>query len=651
VLVSARILERISHPRDLKAVRPEALASLAAEVREELLEIVSRQGGHLASNLGIVELTLALLWAFDLPEDVIVWDTGHSGYVYKLLTGRRELMQRLREVGGCCGFLNRDESPYDAFGAGHAGTAISAALGIAAARDRTGEPGRVVAVVGDGALGSGSSLEGLNSIVETTKNFILVVNDNRMSIAPNVGALSRYLSHVIPNERYNRFRTAVAGSLERVPRVGPRLHRLIRRVEEAAKSVLVPGVLFEELGLRYIGPLDGHNAVALCETLSAVRRMPGPVVVHVLTEKGHGYAHAERSPELFHGLGRFDLDSGQPPSAPGQPSFSDVLGECLHEATVADPRVVAITAGMCHGTGLTLCRENRPRQFFDVGIAEAHAVVFAAGMATRGLKPVVAIYASFMHRAVDYLFHDVCLQRLPVVVCLDRAGIVSDGPTHHGIHDIAFWSAIPNLAVLQPRDGSELRQMLALGLARGEAVVIRYPKAEAADLQPEAGRAPLAWGRAEVLRQGTDVALWGLGREAETMLQVADRLAGLGLRACVVNPRFVIPIDRELLTQQALAGMPVVVVENHVSAGGFSSQVRDVLAGPTPVRLLCRGWPRETLPWGPEAAIRCRYRMDVESLTADIRDFLQGGVVPVPRPPVSSSEGRPCSDASRSGSS
>jgi 1-deoxy-D-xylulose-5-phosphate synthase len=625
-LVSVRILDSISGPSDLKAVPAEALASLAAEVREELLCIVSRQGGHLASNLGIVELTLALVRAFDLPEDVIVWDTGHSGYVFKLLTGRREQMQRLRDGGGCCGFLNRDESPYDAFGAGHAGTAISAALGIAAARDRNGEPGRVVAVVGDGALGCGSSLEGLNSIIETTDNFILVVNDNRMSIAPNVGALSRYLSRVIPDDRYNRFRQAVSGGIDRIPRVGPRLRRLVRRLEEAAKSVLVPGAVFEELGLRYIGPLDGHDVGGLCETFAAVRRMQGPVVVHVLTEKGHGYAHAERSPEVFHGLGRFDLDSGQPsPAAGAAPAtFSDVLGECLHDLASADGRVMAITAGMCHGTGLSLCRQDRPRQFFDVGIAEEHAVIFAAGMATRGLRPVVVIYASFMHRAVDYVFHDVCLQRLPVVACLDRAGIVADGPTHHGIHDIAFWSAIPNLAVLQPRDGSELRQMLALCLARGEPAVIRYPKAESADLLPEADRAPLEWGRAEVLRVGTDVALWGVGRETATVLAVADRLAAEGIRAAVVNPRFVIPLDRTLLTSQAHSGMPLVVVENHVETGGFGTLVQATLAGPQPVRLLCRGWPREVLPWGAEAAIRRRYRMDVESLAEDVRALVRG---------------------------
>ncbi len=626
--MSALILDSINAPGDVRAVPVDSLPQLAAEIRAELLRIVSRQGGHLASNLGITELTLALVRSFDLDQDAIVWDTGHSSYAFKLLTGRRELMRRLREDGGCCGFLHRDESPYDAFGAGHAGTAISAALGIAAARDRTAEPGRVVAVVGDGALGCGSSLEGLNSVIETTKNFILVVNDNRMSIAPNVGGLSRYLSRLIPDARYNRFRTAVSSSISRIPRIGPRLRRLIRRIEEAAKSVVVPGAVFEELGLRYIGPLDGHDVVSLCETLAAVRRMGEPVVVHVLTEKGRGYKHAEQAPEAFHGVGRFEIESGlatkTPPAAPLPASFSATLGDSLYALAGADQRLVAITAGMCHATGLSLCRERLPRQFFDVGIAEEHAVIFAAGMATRGLRPVVVIYASFMHRAVDYVFHDVCLQRLPVVLCLDRAGIVPDGPTHHGIHDLSFWSTIPHLCVLQPADGVELDAMLRLCLERQDPAVIRYPKAAAAELQASVPRAPLAWGRAAVLREGTDVVLWGVGREAVTALQVADQLRQDGIDAGVVNPRFAIPLDRELLQQQVRAGLPVVTIEDHVSPGGFGTLAREALAGVEPLRLLCRGWPREVLPWGTEAAIRRTYRMDVPSLREDVRAFVRG---------------------------
>jgi 1-deoxy-D-xylulose-5-phosphate synthase len=495
-----------------------------------------------------------------------------------------------------------------------------------------GGQGRVVAVVGDGALGCGSSLEGLNSVIETTKNFILVVNDNRMSIAPNVGGLSRYLSRLIPDARYNRFRTAVSTTISRIPRIGPRLRRLIRRIEEAAKSIMVPGALFEELGLRYIGPLDGHDTAALCETFAAVRRMGEPVVVHVLTEKGRGYEHAERAPEAFHGMGRFEIASGQAAGAPitaaTAASFSAALGDSLHAVAGADERVVAITAGMCHATGLTLCRKHLPRQFFDVGIAEEHAVIFAAGMASRGLRPVVVIYASFMHRAVDYVFHDVCLQRLPVVLCLDRAGLVPDGPTHHGIHDLAFWSTLPHLCVLQPADGAELDGMLRLCLSRQDPAVIRYPKAAAAEILPAASRAPLEWGRAEVLRQGSDLALWGVGREAQTAMQVADRLRQDGIDAAVVNPRFAIPLDRDLLLRQVRSGLPVVILEDHVSPGGFGSLAREALAGVEPVRLLCRGWPREILPWGTEAAIRRLHRLDVESLHEDIRAFVRSCPAP-----------------------
>ncbi|NLF16189.1 MAG: 1-deoxy-D-xylulose-5-phosphate synthase [Lentisphaerae bacterium] len=633
--MSGSLLDSIRGPRDVQALPAESLAALAADLRAELLQIVSRQGGHLASNLGIVELTIALVRCLDLEQDAVVWDTGHSGYVYKLLTGRRDLMQRLRADGGCCGFLNRDESPYDSFGVGHAGTAISAALGIAAARDRTGEPGRVVAVVGDGALGCGSSLEGLNSIVETTRNFILVVNDNRMSIAPNVGALSRYLARVIPDERYNQFRQAVSSSIKRIPRVGGRLGRLARRVEEAAKSVIVPGAVFEELGLRYIGPLDGHDLNSLCATFAAVRRMAEPVVVHVLTEKGRGYDHAERSPEAFHGVGRFEIASGKSaeaaaPAAAG-PTFSAALGDWLYAAARRDGRVMAITAGMCHGTGLARCREHLPRQFFDVGIAEEHAVIFSAGMATRGLRPVVVIYASFMQRAVDYVLHDVCLQRLPVIFCLDRAGVVPDGPTHHGIHDLAFWQSLPHLAVLQPADAAELHAMLDLCLERGEPVVVRYPRQVAAALLPEgAPRAPVAWGRAEVLRPGADVALWGLGREAATALAVAEALQAHGLDAAVVNPRFVNPLDRELLRQQCQAGMPIVTLEDHVVEGGFGTLVRAALADCGPARILSLGWPREILPWGTEDGIRRQYRLDTAALVDDIRAFVRGHAATAP---------------------
>lgn len=625
--VEARpLLNTVTGPDDLRAIPPERLPDLAAEIRAELLEIVSRCGGHLASNLGVVELTIALLRVFDPASDRILWDTSHQGYIYKMLTGRRQALRELRRDNGCCGFLHRQESPYDVFGAGHAGTAISAALGFAAARDRRRHSSRVVAVVGDGALGTGVALEGLNSIIETTADFILILNDNRMSIAPNVGALSRYLNRMIAGRRYNRFKTFVADLVSRIPRIGPGLRQHIRRLETATKSVLVPGGLFEELGLRYIGPLDGHDLPQLLQTLESARALRQPLVVHVLTEKGHGYAPAAEAPEDFHGL------SPDTPAAAGTAacdqaaaaavtSFSQVLGESLCELMATSPEVISITAGMGRATGLDPVRNTHADRFFDVGIAEEHAVVFAAGLAAAGLRPTVAIYATFMQRAMDYVFHDVCLQNLPVVFCLDRAGVVADGPTHHGILDLAFWRALPNLSVLQPADDRELREMLSLALKQDGPVILRYPKGAAAAL-PATARAALEWGRAEVLCRGPDLAIWALGREAVTALELAERLRPHGIAATVVNTRFFMPLDTGLLYEQLGAGIPILTLEDHCVDGGLGTAVREAAAEHGGGRVRCRGWPREAVPWGSEQGLRRRYGLTAAALLADVLPWL-----------------------------
>lgn len=623
-MTSRPLLDSIHAPADLKKLREEDLPRLAAELRAELLEVIARTGGHLASNLGAVELTIALHRVFDPGTDALVWDTGHQAYVHKLLTGRRELFQKLRQKDGCCGFLNRQESPFDAFGAGHAGTAISAALGFAAARDRLGRDSRVVAVVGDGALGCGVSLEGLNNIIETTRDFILIVNDNKMAIAPNAGALARHLNRVISGERYNRFKTRAREFLTRIPCIGRPLTEAIHRIVEAVKGMLVPGAVFEALGLRYIGPINGHDLTELLQTFRAAARLREPLVIHVLTEKGRGYPKAEQAPELFHGLGAFDPASGKALSEPATPetgpTFSHCFGQALCRLVEADRHVVAITAGMCHGTGLRSLREKFPANLMDVGIAEEHAVVFAAGLAAAGFRPVVAIYATFMQRAMDYVFHDVCLQGLPVIFCLDRAGIVEDGPTHHGIHDLAFWRGLPGLAVLQPADGAELEQMLLLLRERAVPAIVRYPKGNGAPL-PVPSRQLLTWGKAEILRQGTDVAIWGVGPEAARALAVAERLAAAGLSAMVVNPRFLVPFDRELLLAQAVR-MPVVTLENHVTVSGFAALTDEVLAGRTCRGILHRGWPVAILPSGAESDIRRQFRLDTDSLVTDIQDFV-----------------------------
>ncbi|OPZ28697.1 MAG: 1-deoxy-D-xylulose-5-phosphate synthase [Lentisphaerae bacterium ADurb.BinA184] len=620
------ILDSLTGPADLKKLPTEQLPVLAAEIRAELLDVVSRCGGHLASNLGAVELTIALLRCFDPPTDKLVLDTGHQGYVYKLLTGRRALFQRLREDGGCCGFLSRDESSYDLFGAGHAGTAVSAAVGFAAARDRRGGHEHVVAVVGDGAMGCGVSLEGLNSVVEATRDVLLVINDNRMSIAPNVGALARHLNRLILGRRYNRFKDAVARAVQRIPVVGPGLRRLVRRVLEALKSLVVPATVFEKLGLRYIGPLDGHDLPKMIEAFERVKVLRQPIAVHVITEKGRGYPPAEKRPEQYHGMSRFDLDSGEPLPASGGnggTSFSEALGDALVERIGRDPRVIAITAGMCESTGLGAIRARFPDRLVDVGIAEEHAVVFAAGLAAAGLRPVVAVYATFMQRAMDCVFHDVCLQNLPVLFCLDRAGVVADGPTHHGILDLAFWRALPNLVIAQPADRDELAAMLNALLDHGGPALIRYAKADATPL-PRTANTPIEIGRAETLGEGPDVALWCLGRECALGLELARRLAPRGIRATVVNPRFVQPFDRERLLEQA-GRMPIVTIENHGVEGGFGSLAADALVGRPGVRLLRKGWPRAVVPFGSEAGLRRSHGLDPEALAIEIEAFVHAG--------------------------
>lgn len=623
---SRPLLDGISGPADLRRLAAEHLPALAAEIRAEIIDVVSGTGGHLASNLGTVELTLALMRVFDVDTDRVVWDTGHQCYAYKLLTGRRASFQNLRQADGCSGFPLRDESRYDVFGTGHAGTAISAALGLAVARDVAGETRRVIAVVGDGALGSGVALEGLNSIIEKTRDFILVVNDNKMAIAPRVGAIGRYLNRVISGERYNRIKRVLRNAVLRIPRIGAPMRQAISRLEELTKGILVPGLVFEELGLRYFGPIDGHNLPLLQQTFEAVRGMRMPVVVHVLTEKGHGYAKAEAAPELFHGVSRpappseLDVQYKKDPHAPPGPTFSSTLGEILVSAVAANPRVMAITAGMCHGTGLVPLREKHPDNLIDVGIAEEHAVVFAAGLATAGYRPVVAIYATFMQRAMDYVLHDVCLQRLPVIFCLDRAGVVEDGPTHHGIHDVGYWRGLPDLPILQPADTWDMEAMFILLLARGSAGMLRYPRGSSVNLDvPE--RAPMAWGKAEVLRPGRQVAIWAVGREVAVALDLARMLATRDVEACVVNTRFLVPFDAALFLAHA-AAMPVVTLENHVLVGGLASLAAEtVAASGKPARLLHRGWPNSVLPWGQESDIRQRCRLDTPSLADDIAAF------------------------------
>jgi len=628
----------ITSPDDLRALPADQLPALAEDIRAELIATVAKQGGHLASNLGVVELTVALHRVFDFRNDVIIFDTGHQSYVHKLLTGRLDAFRKLRQADGCTGFPNRAESPFDHFGVGHSGTAVSAALGFAAARDRVGGNGKVVAILGDGALGCGSSLEAINNIAVTTHDFILILNDNKMSISPNVGALSRCLSRVISGRSYNRFKVFCASAVQRIPMIGPRLRTWISRLDSAAKQFFLPTAFFEELGLRYIGPIDGHDLPQLTDTLRRVSQLHGPRLVHVLTVKGKGCSFAEKKPTCFHGTAPFNPHNGDLLQPKPEATFSATLGKTLHTLHQEDQRIVAITAGMPEGTGLHDFAKDFPNAFYDVGIAEAHAAAFAAGLAAAGQRPVLAVYASFSQRAADYVFHDACLQELPVIFCLDRAGVVADGPTHHGIQDVAFWRACPNLAVLQPADQDDLVAMLRLAVTRQHPVVIRYPAGNAAPVTAQ--HSPLEWGKAEILEAGNaPVALWAIGRETTVALQAAELLRARGVAITVVNARFTIPFDADLMRRQLNDGMTIVTLEDHCLEGGFGSIVRDSLANVPNARIVKLGWPRAVLPNGPVTFLRQRFSLTPADITETIHGLLA-------RPPASHHDGFSPADTS-----
>lgn len=577
--MSGMILPRIKGPEDLADLGIEALDRLAGEIRREIIETVSRTGGHLAPSLGVVELTLALHQVFRSPQDKILWDTGHQTYAHKLVTGRRERFSTLRQPGGLSGFCKRRESTHDIWEAGHAGTAISAALGFARARDLRGEAHHVVAVVGDGALTSGMSFEALNNAGHARTRIIVILNDNSMSIAPNVGAISSYLSRLRAEPVYARVKEDLTRLLENIPRIGPTMARTAERLKDSIKHVLLPGMLFEELGFTYLGPVDGHHLPSLLQVLRDATRLKAPVLVHVITQKGRGYRPAEERPDAFHGTGPFEVATGRPLKKAAGPTYTEVFGRTLFRLAARRPDVVAITAAMPDGTGLQEFARMYPHRFFDVGIAESHAVTFAAGLAAAGLRPVVAVYSTFLQRAYDQILHDVCLQRLPVVFAADRAGLVgADGETHQGLYDIAFLRHIPHMAILAPKDENELQHMLLTALQHGGPVAVRYPRGAgrgaALDEEPQ----QLPWGRAEVLREGGDVAIVAAGPLVYAALEAAAILAGGGIEAAVVNARFIKPLDEETIIGLAAQTGALLTVEEHTVRGGFGSAVLELLA-------------------------------------------------------------------------
>ncbi len=570
-------LDRVGRPEELKKLDPADLPELARELREEIVSVVSANGGHFGSPLGVVELTIALHYLLDSPRDKIVWDVGHQAYAHKLLTGRRARFHTLRLKDGLSGFTLRAESPHDPFGAAHASTAISAALGMAKARDLRGEDFKVVAVVGDGALTGGLAFEGLNNAGALGTDILVILNDNEMSIAPNVGAIHHYLTEILTNPLYNKLRSETWKLAGGIPVVGDKVRHLAGKVEESVKNLVVPGTLFEELGFRYIGPIDGHDLTELLDFLPRVLDMPGPVLLHVLTKKGKGYELAEADPWGWHGKGAFDKTTGRSEPEPGHPKYTKLFGEALVTVGREVPEMVAITAAMPDGTGVNIFQKAFPERTFDVGIAEQHAVEFAAGLTTQGMRPVCAIYSTFLQRAYDIIVHDVAIQCLPVVFAMDRAGLVGqDGPTHQGAFDLAYLGCLPNFVVAAPKDEREMQDLLYTAVRQTERpFAFRYPRDSVPGVldgrRERFERIPI--GSWEELRDGRDVALLAVGTMVRTALEVADALAEEGLEATVLNCRFVKPMDEELLTRTLLRHDRVVTLEEAALPGGFGERV------------------------------------------------------------------------------
>ena len=591
-----RLLDQIRGPTDVKVLPADQLPRLAAELRDEIVAVTSLNGGHVAPNLGVVELTIALHRVFTTPEDQFVFDVSHQGYAHKLLTGRKgETFRQLRRSGGASGFLSRAESPHDSYGAGHAGTALSAALGMATARDLRGSHEHVIAICGDAAFTCGITLEALNNVVACTRRLIVILNDNEWSIARNVGAMAKYLNRLSTSPTYNKIHHDLEKFFTGLPH-GPEMHHLWVKWKRETKDFFVESSLFEKFGLRYLGPIDGHNIDELIKNLEFAKNSDEPILLHVLTKKGLGLEAALKAPERFHGLGSFDPVTGESrkPAAGTPPNYQDIFGQALVRFAKADLRIVGITAAMPSGTGLSALAAECPRQFFDVGIAEEHAVLFAAGMAVKGLKPVCAIYSTFLQRAYDPIIHDVCLQNLPVVFCLDRAGLSpNDGPTHHGLFDFAYLRCVPNAVVMQPKDEDELVDLLHTSLQHHGPAFIRYPRGAACGVPVKTEPSAVPIGQAEILRPGSNLMIWALGPMVREALKIAEKLAREeGLSCGVVNARFVKPLDRTLLLSQAACIPLLVTMEDHVLAGGFGSAVLEALQeADCPVAVERIGWP------------------------------------------------------------
>ena len=620
--ITKNILETINSPADVKALSLEQLKQLAEEIRQLLISVISKTGGHVAPNLGVVELTLALHRVFTTPKDKIVFDVGHQSYIHKIITGRREQFSTLRQYGGLSGFPKRSESEHDAFGTGHSSTSISAALGMAVARDLQGEDYNVIAVIGDGSMTGGMAFEALNNAGTLHKKMIVVLNDNEMSISKNVGAMSEYLYQLRTGETYNKIKHDIEGWLKNME-FGTDVLKAIRRLKGSVKYLMVPTSIFEELGFTYLGPIDGHDLQGLTEVLQAAKKIDGPVLVHVLTKKGKGYKPAEESPNKFHGTGPFDIATGKKIANPNAPiTYTEVFGRTLTELANVDKDIIGITAAMPDGTGMSTFAKAHPERCFDVGIAEQHAVTSAAGAAAVGLKPVAAIYSTFLQRAYDSVLHDICMQRLHVTLCLDRAGLVGDdGYTHHGVFDYAYLRSMPEMTIMAPKDENELRHMLKTAVDFDGPVSVRYPRGSGVGVSITEPMHSLPIGKAEVLREGKDVCLWAIGSMVQSALQAADKLAEQGISAGVVNMRFAKPLDEELLLEHATQYGKIVTLEEGVLQGGVGSAVLETLNAAKMLQkcqVLTLGIPDEFVLHGDKKLLFKDLGLDVETIADKI---------------------------------
>ena len=617
------VLDKIQKENDIKQLTEGELEKLRDEIREFLINSISVTGGHLASNLGVVELTMALHLSFELPKDKIIWDVGHQSYTHKILTGRREGFGSLRQYGGMSGFPKANESDCDCFNTGHSSTSISAGLGMAQARELSGEDYHVVSVIGDGALTGGMAFEALNNASDIKSNFIIVLNDNKMSISENVGGLSRYLGQFRTADAYRDLKTNVMEMLNHIPNVGPKMVKRIRNTKSSIKQLFIPGMFFEEMGIIYLGPVNGNDIAGMRKVFAEAKRVEGPVLVHVLTQKGAGYAPAEKHPSRFHGAEPFDIPTGLPKKKQEKANYTDVFASVMRKLGAQDDKIVAITAAMADGTGLMRFKKEFPKRFFDVGIAEEHAVTFAAGLAKAGMKPVFAVYSSFLQRAYDQILHDVCIQNLPVIFAVDRAGLVgSDGETHQGIFDISYLSSIPNMTIMAPKNRLELRDMMQFAVEYHAPIAIRYPRGTAFDGLKEC-RQPVKLGKSETIHEGKEIAVLALGSMVQTAEQVREQLLEQGYDITLVNARFAMPFDKERIKELAQTHKLLVTMEENVKSGGFGEHVAAYLKQEDiATRMLMISIPDAYVEHGNVEKLKQELRIDASSVTERILETI-----------------------------